>query len=180
MEEHMASPVDPVSLAMERNWEMIDEALKELDDAAMSRQPTDQCNSVAWILWHLTRVTDMFIQTRFSDAPQIWISEEWHKQFDMDADEDDRGVGWSASKVAQWNPPTKSVQIAYYDSVKNHTRDFLANITPEELERKIVLGNIPESRTISVCMGQLVWDTIAHGGQIAYLRGFFRGMGWFR
>ena len=65
----MASPVDPVSLAMERNWEMIDEALKELDDAAMSRQPTDQCNSVAWILWHLTRVTDMFIQTRFSDAP---------------------------------------------------------------------------------------------------------------
>ena len=31
----MVSPVDPVSLAMERNWEMIDEALVDLDEAAM-------------------------------------------------------------------------------------------------------------------------------------------------
>ena len=35
----MASPVDPVILAMERNWEMIDAALDGLDDAAMGRQP---------------------------------------------------------------------------------------------------------------------------------------------
>ena len=38
----MVSPVDPVSLAMERNWEMIDEALVDLDEAAMIRQPTDR------------------------------------------------------------------------------------------------------------------------------------------
>ena len=46
----MVSPVDPVVLAMERNWEMIDAALEGLDESAMARQPTDQCNSVAWIL----------------------------------------------------------------------------------------------------------------------------------
>ncbi len=74
----MASPVDSVSLAMDRNWEMIDEALIDLDEAAMSRQPTDQCNSVAWILWHLSRVTDMFVCTRFRDIPQVWVSEGWH------------------------------------------------------------------------------------------------------
>ena len=66
----MVSPVEPVLLAMERNWEMIDGALEGLDEAAMARQPTDECNSVAWILWHLTRVTDMFIYTRFRTCPR--------------------------------------------------------------------------------------------------------------
>ncbi|MBC8279177.1 MAG: DinB family protein, partial [Chloroflexi bacterium] len=148
--------------------------------SAMTRQPTDQCTSVAWILGHLRRVTDMFVCTRFRDFPQAWISEGWHEKFGMPADEEDRGVGWSAAQVAQWSPPPKAVQIAYYEAVKEHTRNFLANVTPEELERKIVMGTVPEPRTIAVLMGQMVWDTVAHGGQIAYLRGFFRGMGWFR
>ncbi|MCH8801066.1 MAG: DinB family protein [Chloroflexi bacterium] len=176
----MVSPVDPVILAMERNWEMIDAALEGLDDAALARQPTDQCNSVAWILWHLTRVTDMFIHTRLRDLTQVWVSEGWHEKFRMPADEEDRGVGWSASQVAQWRPPAKEVQLAHYEAVKNHAREFLANITTEELEREIVMNPVPEPRTVSVCMGQMVWDTVAHGGQIGYLRGFYRGRGWFR
>ena len=52
----MVSPVEPVLLAMDRNWEMIDGALEGLDEAAMARQPTDECNSVAWILWHLSLI----------------------------------------------------------------------------------------------------------------------------
>lgn len=176
----MVSPVEPVLLAMDRNWEMLDGALEGLDEAAMARQPTDECNSVAWILWHLTRVTDMFIYTRFRDLPQAWITEGWHKKFGMPADEDDRGVGWSAEQVAQWKPPSREIQIAHYEALKNHTRDFLTNATTEQLEREIVMGNVPEPRPVAVCMGQMVWDTVAHGGQIAYLRGFFRGMGWFR
>ena len=89
-------------------------------------------------------------------------------------------VTWTAAQVAQWQPPSKEVQLAYYQALKNHTRDFLANITSEELERKIIIGSVPEPRTVAVSLGQMVWDTVAHGGQIAYLRGYFRGMGWFR
>ena len=29
-------------------------------------------------------------------------------------------------------------------------------------------------------LGQLVLERVAHGEQIAYLRGFHRGMGWYR
>ena len=129
---------------------------------------------------NLTRVTDTFIHSRLRDMTQVWVSEGWHEKFGMPADEEDRGVGWTAAQVAQWQPPSKGVQLAHYEAVKNHTRDFLANITAEELDREIVMGNVPEPRPVAVCMGQMVWDTVAHGGQIAYLRGFYRGMGWFR
>ena len=29
-------------------------------------------------------------------------------------------------------------------------------------------------------LGQMTWDAVAQGGQIAYLRGLFLGMGWHR
>ncbi len=66
------------------------------------------------------------------------------------------------------------MQITHYEAVKNHTREFLANITAEELEREIVMGPVTEPRPVAVCMGQMVWDTVAHGGQIAYLRGLIQ------
>ena len=72
------------------------------------------------------------------------------------------------------------MQVTHYEAVKNHAREFWADITAEELEREIVMGPVTEPRPVEVCMGQMAWDTVAHGGQIAYLRGFFRGMGWFR
>ena len=71
----MVRPVETVSLSMERNWEMIDSALAGLDESAMTRQPTEQCNSIAWLLWHLSRVTDMFINTRFQGKTQAWVAD---------------------------------------------------------------------------------------------------------
>lgn len=43
-----------------------------------------------------------------------------------------------------------------------------------------MMNPVPEPPTVVTCMGQMAWDAVAHGGQIAYLRGFFRGIGWFR
>ena len=37
-----------------------------------------------------------------------------------------------------------------------------------------------EPRPVWAALGQVTWDNISHGGQIAYLRGLFIGMGWHR
>ena len=31
----------------------------------------------------------------------------------------------------------------------------------------------------AAALGQMTWDNIAHGGQIAYIRGLLTGMGWY-
>ena len=56
--------------ALERNWDMVDAALADLDQANLARIPADQCNSVAWILWHMDRVVDTFIHTRLKGCRQ--------------------------------------------------------------------------------------------------------------
>ena len=44
----------------------------------------------------------------------------------------------------------------------------------------MVAPPVPEPRSVDTLLGQMVWDNVAHGGQIAYLRGFYQGMGWNR
>ena len=44
----------------------------------------------------------------------------------------------------------------------------------------ITTPNPPGAQSVSEALGILVWDNIVHGGQVAYLRGYYQGMGWFR
>ena len=55
--------IDAPRTALERNWVMIDSALEGLDDETLARIPAEQCNSIAWMIWHLNRVMDTFIHT---------------------------------------------------------------------------------------------------------------------
>ncbi|MAF37304.1 MAG: hypothetical protein CL696_00210 [Chloroflexi bacterium] len=45
-------------------------------------------------------------------------------------------------------------------------------------ERQMSWCNTSWSAITGFLLGVLVWDNCAHGGQIAYLRGYYEGMGW--
>jgi hypothetical protein len=166
--------------ALERNWEMIDSALEGLDEATLSRCPSDECNSIAWIMWHLNRVVDTFIHTRLQGAPQLWVRDGWHQKFGMSDDPEDRGVGWTAEQVRAWKAPSREVQLGYYEAIKAKTREYLSSLTYTDLEEQKVIPPAAQPRSVAAALGQMTWDAIAHGGQIAYLRGLYLGMGWHR
>ena len=176
----MANTTDPIINCLERNWTMIEAALAGMDDEVLNRAPANECNSAAWILWHMTRVLDMFIHFRLQDAEQMWTKDGWAEKFKVEKGIEDRGVGWTAEQVAAWAPPSREVQEGYYLAVKTAAQAYLANVTEEELGREIILPPLPEPRSIAACIGQVMWDNLAHGGQIAYLRGLYLGMGWQR
>ena len=174
--------------ALERNWGMVDRALDGMDEATMARRPNEHCNSVAWTLWHMNRVMDIFVHTRLRGRPQVWLEEGWNQGFGLSDDPDLRGVGWTAEEVGAWTPPGKEIQLGYYEAVKASCRMILACLSQSDLDnrdaRGVQLGGgrvMPppeERRTVSAALGVVVWDNIVHGGQIAYLRGYYLGMGW--
>ncbi len=165
--------------ALARNWDMVDRALDGLDDAALARCPADQCSSIAWNLWHMNRVVDTFIHVRLQAQSQLWIRDSWYQQFSMHDDPDDRGVGWTAEQVVAWTPPTKDVQVGYYESIKDATQTYLSSLSYADLEVSRVIPPVPEPRTVAAALGQMTWDNVSHGGQIAYIRGLLTGMGWY-
>ena len=174
------SATDSVMWALDRNWDMVDSALEGLDEATMAARPADHCNSIAWILWHMNRVVDVFVNTRLQSKAELWVRDGWHLKFGMD--ERARYVGQSAEDIAAWVPPSREIQTGYFKSVRSAAREYISALTADDLARRVTFP--PTSQTqdhsVATAIGQLVWDNVAHGGQIAYLRGFYEGMGWHR
>ena len=170
---------DGIVTALERNWDMVDRALEGMDFETLARRPNNSSNSIAWILWHMNRVYDTLINTWLTETPQLWVRDGWSDRYGMPNNPDDRGVGWTAEQVAAWQPPIPAVQLGYYAAVKGNIREYLASVTLEDLERLLVIPPLTEPRSVGAALGQRTWDNIAHGGQIAYLRGYYQGMGWY-
>ena len=176
------SATDSVTYSLERNWEMVEAATNGLDDEALTRQPAEQSNSIAWIFAHINRVTDMFILRRFQSKPELWISDGWCEQFGMTHNPGGLGMGQTAEQIAAWTAPVWEVQLGYFEAVKKAAREYISSLTASDLEKRVTFP--PEAlrreHTVATALGQLVLENLAHGGQIAYLRGLYKGMGWYR
>ena len=166
--------------ALERNWSMVSSAVEGVDDEALARLPNAQSNSIAWLVWHMTRVADRFIFPRFQDAEQLWISGGWAEKCGMPADPADFGMGWSAEQVAAWSTPSRDALMGYYDAVNNAARDYINGLDADGLARQVPAAAPGTTMSVAEALGILVWDNIVHGGQVAYIRGYFEGMGWHR
>ena len=172
------SATETAMSALERNWGMVDRALDDVDDAMLGGQPNDQSNSMGWLLWHMTRVVDRFVHTWCQDAPQLWIKDGWYNRFNLDDDLNNTGQGWTGEQVAAWQLPAKNVLVEYYDAVKAAAREQIQSLSTSDLERQLTIPPRPTA-SIGSFLGVLVFDNCVHGGQIAYLRGYYKGMGWF-
>ena len=171
---------DAVLWALERNWNMVDAAIAGLEGEVLTRQPAPECNSMAWILWHMNSVIDTFINDRLQGRPTAWVRDGWHERFGME--EQTRRMGWTAEELAGWAAPDIGVILEYQAAMREAAREYIRGLTAADLERAVIFPPEAETRehTVATALGQLVWDNVAHGGQIAYLRGLFQGMGWHR
>ena len=70
--------------------------------------------------------------------------------------------------------------MAYFHAVNSVVIEYFNSLTERELERVIPFPALLDTMTVGEALGNLVWDIIAHGGQVAYLRGYYRGIGWHR
>ena len=173
------SSTDSILVALDWNWRMVDASLTGLDDGALSCRPNPECNSIAWILWHMNRVLDTFVQQGLGAEAPMWLRDGWSGKYGMNESPEDHGVGWSAQQIASWLPPGKDVQLGYYEAVKEAAYVRISGLREDELGQSRVIPPIAEPRSVAQVLGKITWDNISHGGQISYIRGLFHGMGWY-
>ena len=128
----------------------------------------------------MPRVADRFIYMRLHVAHRLWITEGWYETFPIANEPDDFGIGWSTDRVKSWQPSPKEVQTGYYAAVTSAAHAYINSLTAKDLEQQIPVPVLPDTISVGGALGVLVWDNIVHGGQIAYLRGYYKGMGWHR
>ena len=88
---------DSVMYSLERNWEMVEKAISDLDYETMDRQPNAHSNSISWIFGHISRVTDMFIMQRLQSKRELWFSDGWCQKYGMADNLEGLGMGGGPS-----------------------------------------------------------------------------------
>lgn len=155
-----------------RIQEEVHAAVNGLAPDDLNARPAAGTNSVAWLVWHLTRVQDDHIADAF-DLDQVWLSQGWKERFGLDLPRHDTGYGHTPAKVAKVRVDSGDLLTGYYDAVHEQTRQALRGLAAKDLER-IVDERWDPPVSLGVRLVSVLSDDLQHIGQAAYARGLLR------
>lgn len=155
--------------AFERTREGVHRVTDGLDADALSYRPDADANTIAWLVWHLTRVQDDHV-SEIADEEQAWTSEGWAERFDLPLDVTDTGYGHTAEQVAAVRVEDPELLTGYHDAVVARTTSYLESVYPDELDR-IIDERWDPPVSVGVRLVSVINDQAQHNGQAAYVRG---------
>jgi hypothetical protein len=153
--------------------DIIRAATDGLDADQLATAPGAGTNTVAWLIWHLTRIQDHHV-SELLDAEQRYLSEGWHERFGRSADPQDHGYGHTEEDVASVRPASGDDLVGYYDSVHARTIEYLGGLASADLDR-VVDERWDPPVTLGVRLTSILSDDLQHAGQAAYVRGLLLG-----
>ncbi|WP_068274430.1 mycothiol transferase [Aldersonia kunmingensis] len=156
--------------AFGRIRESVHGVLSDLPADALTFRVDGGANTIAWLIWHLTRVQDDHVAD-VAGIEQVWTAQGWHERFALPFDVHAHGYGHSADEVAQVDVSAELLS-GYYDAVHEQTLGYLAGLTESDLDR-IVDERWDPPVTLGVRLISVLDDDLEHVGQAAYVRGCY-------
>lgn len=157
-----------LSDAFDRIRQEVHGVLDGIDDALLTYQPDPQANTVAWLVWHLTRIQDDHVAA-IAGTEQRWTADGWCERFGLPFDPVATGWGQSSAEVAAVRA-SAGLLGGYYDAVHGVTIDYVGTLGEGDLDRVVDTRWDPPV-TVGVRLVSVVSDNLQHIGQGAYLRG---------
>ncbi|MFI9169562.1 mycothiol transferase [Streptomyces lincolnensis] len=158
--------------AYSRIREEVHAAVEGLDPGGLNARPAADANSIAWLVWHLTRVQDDHVADAFG-LDQVWLSQGWEKRFGLDLPARDTGYGHTTAQVARVRVGSGDLLTGYYDAVHEQTLGCLRRLTAKDYER-IVDEHWDPPVSLGVRLVSVLSDDLEHVGQAAYVRGLLQ------
>ncbi|MFE2278712.1 DinB family protein [Streptomyces sp. NPDC059454] len=149
--------------------EEVHAAVEGLGPDALDARPGPGANSVAWLVWHLTRVQDDHVADAFG-LDQVWLSQGWEKRLGLGLPRRDTGYGHTPAQVAEVRVGSGELLTGYYDAVHEQTLEALRGLTAADLER-VVDERWDPPVGLGVRLVSVLSDDLQHVGQAAYVRG---------
>ncbi|MEU3413300.1 MULTISPECIES: mycothiol transferase [unclassified Streptomyces] len=149
--------------------EEVHAALDGLGPEELHHRPAPDANTLAWLVWHLTRVQDDHIADAFG-LDQVWLAQDWQKRFGLGLPRHDTGYGHTPAEVAKVRVASAGLLTGYYDAVHEQTLGVLRTLAAKDLER-VVDERWDPPVSLGVRLVSVLSDDLQHVGQAAYLRG---------
>ena len=154
--------------AFERIRDGVHPATNGLNLEQLAYRPDEESNSIAWLVWHLTRTQDDHVaQLRGED--QRWLAQGWFERFALPFDAADTGYGHDPEEVGLVVAGATAL-LDYFEDVHAATMAYLPTLSDSDLERVVDSGWDPPV-TVRIRLVSVIADDLQHVGQAAYLRG---------
>jgi uncharacterized damage-inducible protein DinB len=154
--------------SLERVRESVEDVLDGLTDEQLVARPAADANTIAWLVWHLTRVEDDHL-AGVAGHEQLWTADGFARRFDLPFDDAAIGYGQTAEEVGQVRA-SAALLGDYHRAVHARTVDYLSGLDADELDR-VVDEHWDPPVTLGVRLVSVVNDATQHVGQAAYVRG---------
>jgi DinB family protein len=154
--------------AFDRVAAAVEEAVDGLGVDELAARPAAGANSIAWLVWHLTRIQDDHLAGAFGHD-QVWTTERWFERFKLPFDAGATGYGHSGEEVGAVRVDG-SLLRQYFQAVHERTRRSLRTLRDRDLDR-IVDESWDPPVTMAVRLVSVIADDLQHAGQAAYVRG---------
>jgi uncharacterized damage-inducible protein DinB len=169
----VATTAQVLTDAFDRIQQVVHEALDGVALTPLHDRLDGRTNSIAWLVWHLTRIQDDHLADAFG-AEQAWTAGGWYDRFGLPFAPSDHGYGHSSDQVDQVRVGSAQLLRDYHDAVHQRTVKHLRGLSDDELDR-VVDENWQPPVTLGVRLVSVVSDDLQHAGQAALLRGVLQG-----
>lgn len=157
-----------LSDALGRVRDDVPHVVSGLDIDQLAWRPDAGSNSIAWLVWHLTRVEDDHVAD-VADTEQVWTGSGWFERFGLPFAPEAHGWGQSADEVAQVRVDA-DLLAGYHAETAAMAIGYVESLGPADLDR-IVDERWDPPVTLGVRLISVVNDISQHLGQAAYVKG---------
>ncbi len=153
------------------------QALDGLSEDELNFRPTLESNTISWIVWHMARVEDNWVNRAMRQSTSIWDDGGWSEKLDIDVE--GNGYSQTAEDIRSMPRIDVGLTMRYYADVRAASTSFFEHLEDEEALQKVVVhpsGDPSLNVSWAWVFGHLLCEEAQHLGQIAYLRGMMRGL----
>jgi hypothetical protein len=160
---------DLLTDAFSRVHGVVHQAVDNLTPDELAFRVNGNTNSIAWLVWHLSRITDDHLSDAASKE-QVWTGNGWAEKFALPFPADATGYGFGGDDVAAVKPKSAEILIGYFDEVIEEATRFVKNLKEDDYAR-VVDNSWTPPVTLAVRLISVVSDDLQHAGQAMFIRG---------
>lgn len=161
--------VDLLTDAFSRVHGVVHQAADNLTPEQLAFRVNGSTNSIAWLVWHLSRITD----DHLSDAAgkqQVWIGSGWVDRFALPFPPEATGYGFGGDDVAAVQVKSGETLIGYFDEVIEEATRYVKHLKEDDFARVVDESWNPPV-TLAVRLVSVISDDLQHAGQAMFIRG---------
>ena len=158
--------------SLDESQAYLTKALSELTEEDITWSPKAGSNSILFILWHLARVEDGWVNRVLLRSQEIYESEGWQEKLGTPAKES--GFQYTAEQLQSWPVPQVDILQRYATAARQETMAFISSLDARKLSEVARPGH--KYDTVEAILSHLITEIALHVGQIDYLRGMIQGL----